>query len=251
MGRKTKYTPKYARAKAPLRRKKTLAAALLLVAIVCLGVGGAVAKYLKTSESSGAVRALEFYFTSEELEGNHKLMPGTDSVTFTVGNYADALRFSEMDITVTASVDNGAKVTVTSPTLTKDVMSETTITLSNLESGKTYKVEVTGTNGYTKTLTGTFEVMQPGTGAYQWVEKFDGYVLLTVWNESVAKDVTISFPATAIPDNTNPDMKDWKTNGGSNKITLNPYESYVFRFFTSSADGITAGLTPKQPEFPD
>jgi len=247
MGRKTKYTPKYAKTGAVTRRYPALLA-VILVLVMCFGVGGAVAKYLKTSESSGAVRAQEFYFTSEQLEGTHKLKPGTESVTFTVGNYADALRHSEMDINVTASVDNGAEIHLERNTLTADKKDDIEITLSGLQPGKTYTVTVTGTNGYTKTLTGTFQVQQPGTGAYQWVEKFDGYVLLTVWCENYSGDVTIKYPSTAIPDNTNPNMKDWKTNAGSQTMNVEPYESYVFRFFTDDPTGITAGLTEKKPE---
>ena len=246
MGRKTKYTPKYAKTGAVTRRYPALLAVILVLAM-CFGVGGAVAKYLKTSESSGAVRAQEFYFTSEQLEGTHKLKPGTTQVTFTVGNYADALRYSEMDITVTAEVTNGATIKVANPTLEANGESETEITISNLNPGETYTVTVTGTNGYTKTLTGTFQVQQPGTGAYQWVEEFDGYVLLTVWCEDYTGPVTIEYPNGAIPDNTNPNMKDWKTNG-SGSVTLHPYESYVFRFFTNDPTGITAGLTEKKPE---
>ena len=73
--------------------------------ILCALVGDALAKYFQTSTNADAVKAAEFYFTSPILNGlTHELTPGADSVSFTLGNYEDELRVSEVDITYEVSV---------------------------------------------------------------------------------------------------------------------------------------------------
>lgn len=102
--------------------------------------------------------------------------------------------------------------------------------------------------GYTKTLTATIEVPDQAAQLYYYKDDSAGeYTLLTVWNEGdKAGDVTITY--TGVPDNTNPNMTNWKTNEGSQgkPVTIEPHESKVFRFFDVT-DIKVEGATAKEP----
>lgn len=239
-----------------MKKRNTLWIAVLVLLFLSLGVGGVAAKYVRSRENIGVAKALEFYLTSNMLPGDHSLAPGTQSVSFTVGNYADDLRHAEMDITVTVTVDNGAAISPESFTLTKNQKSEQTVTITGLENGKTYNVTVTGNGGYVKTLTGTFTVLSPETGPFYFVEDKVGYTEVTIWCRNYSGTVYVQSPVTAIPDNTNPDMASWKTADTANEVTLGQYTSYRFQFFETKKEDIkvttdqtgNSVITWKQPE---
>lgn len=75
---------------------------------------------------------------------------------------------------------------------------------------------------------------------------------MTVWNEG-DKEGTVNITYTGIPDNTNPNMTDWKTDGGNEvkkEVTIAPHESHTFRFFDikNVTDDIkVTNAEPKQP----
>lgn len=235
-----------------MKKRNKLLIAVLVILFLSFGIGGVAAKYVRSRDHIGVAKALEFYLTSNMLPGDHTLPPGTTQVSFKVGNYADDLRHAEMDIDVTVTVTHNA---TKEPTLsqtsfkleTGDTKSEHTITLSNLENGKTYTVTVTGNGGYVQVLTGTFTVLSPETGPFYYIEnKYEGEVLayteVTVWCRGIAgpTDVTLEYTGNTIPDNTNPHMVEWKIGDPEKKITLKPYESYRFQFFnaeTINVDG--------------
>ncbi len=228
--------------------KKLLGTAVLGVCLVMLVVliGAAIGRYQHQFRSGGSVRAKEFYFTSDFLDGEtHTLAPGSTSVTFKLGNHADELRISEVDIAYTVTVNNGATVTPASGTLTAGVTgADAEITITGLQSGETYTVTAVGKGGYTKTLTATIKVLEEAARPYYHIDTVPGeYILLTVWNEgSVEKTVTIQY--TGIPDNTNPNMGDWTT-GGTQKVTVAPHSSMVFRFFGGTVT--VTGADKKEP----
>ncbi len=209
------------------------ASAILLLCILSCGI--VFAKYLNEKTSAGVVVAKNFYFTSNFLDGkSHTLAPGSTSVTFTVGNHTDDLRYSDMDIKYTVTVDNGATIAegTKTGTLAKGAVNDAEITVSDLLPGTTYTVTATGEGGYRKTLTATIVVPQNEAQLYYFVDNSSGeYTLLTVWNEGdKAGEATIKY--TGIPDNTNPNMVDWTdTTKKTNKVTIGPHESKVFRFF--------------------
>lgn len=207
-----------------------ISAIAVVLSLCALTVGMLVAKYLNDRSSDGLVRAKNFYFTSNFLDGKeHTLAPGSTSVTFTLGNHEDDLRYSEMDIEYTVTVDNGATITNDKGTLAKGSVKDAEVTVSNLKTGK-YTVTAVGTGGYSKTLTATIVVPAKAAQLYQRQESPTGeYILLTVWNEGdAAGKVTIEY--TGIPDNTNPNMTAWRT-GESHEVEIGPHESKVFRFF--------------------
>ncbi len=212
---------------------KVIILTVLGVLLLCAISGGFVAaKYINEKSSTGVIGAKNFYFTSNFLDGTlHTLAPGTTSVSFSVGNHEDDLRYSEVKINYTVTVDNGATIENGTGTLASGAVNDAEITVSGLTAGKTYTVTATGTGGYSKTLTATIVVAQSQSKLYYNVDNSAAdYILLTVWNEGDADgNVTISY--TGIPDNTNPDMGDWQTNGTSKAVAIPAHASKVFRFF--------------------
>lgn len=230
------------------RKNINIAASALAVCFVLsvVLIGVVVARYQRQLRSDGSVRAQEFYFTSNLLDGDtHMFAPGSTEVTFTLGNHADELRVSEMDIDyeVTIAPDGGEPETIKKGTLKKGEVSDEDVTISGLEAG-TYVVTAVGTGGYSQTLTATIVVPAITNRIYQHQDNVSGeYILLTVWNEG-DKEGTVTIEYTGIPDNTNPDMKDWSTNG-KKEIKIAPHESKVFRFFSGMVT--VTGAVDKEP----
>lgn len=243
-------------------KKKSLGTAAAAFA-VCLAlliflVGAVIGRYQRQLSSDNSVKAKEFYFTSNFLDGStHTLAPGSTEVTFTLGNHADDLRFSEVAIEYTVTVDNGATVknNTGSGTLATGDVQDAAVTISDLQDGQTYTVTATGkavtatgTVGYSKTLTATINVADNLAHIYYHQDISEEYILLTVWNEGEqAGNVTINY--TGIPDNTNPNMTDWNTGGETAQeetVSIEPHESKVFRFFNAT-DITVDGATAKEP----
>lgn len=232
------------------KKKSVDAAAAVPVAcfvLLVILIGAAFGRYQRQLRSDGSVRAKEFYFTSDFLDGGtHTLAPGSTEVKFTLGNHADELRFSEMDISYEVDISyqetagsgatetngNGATVTKPTGTLNKGSVQDEEVTVSNLKAG-TYVITAVGTGGYSKTLTAKIVVPEESAQLYYHMENVSGeYILLTVWNEGDEQgSVTITY--TGIPDNTNPNMTNWTTNG-TQTIQIDPHASMVFRFFSGT-----------------
>lgn len=264
----------------PEAKKKSMGAmaaalAVGLVLLVAL-VGAVVGRYQYQTKPDSPVRAQEFYFVSDLLDGaTHTLAPGSTEVSFTLSNHADDLRYSEMDITYAVTVEaadgTGAGSVVVDygsddkQLLQKNTKSDATVTIKGLQSGKTYTVTAVGkgrnadsVQGYEKTLTATI-VVQAATGQlYQYQETSSGeYTLLTVWNEGDETGM-VSISYTGIPDNTNPNMTDWETGGPDDKkvtkanINIGPHESKVFRFFEGAditvKDVDSKNVSGKEPQ---
>lgn len=243
-----RYIPKHSSRKAKKNRTGTAMAALAMSFVLLLIlISAALGKYQHQIDNDGYVRAKDFYFTSNLLDGGtHTLAPidstGKTSVTFTLGNHADELRYSEVDIAYEVKVAPEEGVTIGDGNrgqLTAGSLHDATVTLTFKNSG-IYTVTAIGTGGYTKTLTATIVIPDQAAHLYQYRENGDGYVLLTVWNEGNQDgDVTITY--SGIPDNTNPDMTDWKTGDNINQpVEIKAHESKVFRFF---GRGVTLDVT--------
>lgn len=224
-------------------------ACILLLALL---VGTVIARYQRELSYDGSVNASEFYFTSDFLDGGvHTLSSGSTEVTFSLGNHADALRFSEVDIAYEVTVtrtDGGTgapTVSDSSGTLTKGKTSDATVTVGNLQPGGAYTITATGTGGYKKTLTTTLKVLSGEAVVYKYLDTTHSeYVLLTVWAQGYTGNVTIAPPAVEnlIPDNTDPRMKSATTGGEITDTTsfndsTSGYASHTYRFFGS---GVTA-----------
>ena len=232
-----------------VKRHGFSAALYLMAAVLALGlIGNAAAKYFQTSADEGMARANWFYFTSNMEEGSpHRLNPGETSVTFTVGNHIDSLRYSEMDLKYQVSVspaldDADIEYADAEKRLEKGEVREDSITLNGLKSGTTYEVTVTGGYAgakYQKTLTFKLVVPEENT-LYQYFEKKDGYILLTVWAQGYQGDVNITYPETVVPDNTSTIGVMQTATAGEARITdtatfaSSAYASAQYRFFILS-----------------
>ncbi len=231
-----------------MSRKRVIISTVAVVLSLCaLTVGMLVAKYLNERSSNGLVRAKNFYFTSNLLDGEkHTLAPGSTSITFTLGNHEDDLRYSEVDIEYeyTVTDDEGTEIKKETGKLTSGEKNDAEVTVSGLDEGKTYTVTAVGKGGYSKTLTATIVVPAKETRLYYHLDDSAGeYILLTVWNEGdKAGDVTIKYKG--IPDNTNPNMANWRTED-EHTVTIDPHQSKVFRFFGETQIDVTNAV-PKE-----
>ena len=218
---------------------QVLIALLVLSAVLSMAaVSSVYAKYLRENEQNATVHTNDFYFESDLLSESGKeysLNPGTAEISFTLKNFADELRVSDKDITVTLTVTNGATLDPQTVTLTADNKSAQVV-LSGLVDGGTYTVTATGEAGYQKTLKATFTVLSDPAAAYYHVDDdsnaHEAYVLLTVWTGNLQGEVSVTPPAGLIPDNTWQGMADVKT-GDDITGNLGEYSSVAYRFFKS------------------
>ena len=252
-------------------RNLYLIASIVLAAVLIFTVGVVVARFTTGGTSpENVVEAGNFYFTSDLLkEGGAtvELNPGTTTVSFELRNSADKLRFADVDVNYTVSVEGGATLGVTEGTLAKDAKSTETVTLSGLADGGTYTVTAEGytgsgsVKGFTKTLTATFKVGTETAAAHKWLRADDDYVELTVWTEgNVTGECEITYPEGLIPDNTDPAMAGWTTgpSSGTDGASFTVADSsHVYRFFVPDgrslqADNftVTVGGTPADEKDP-
>lgn len=196
-----KYASKYKKKKNP-RRAYLWICLLILVASSVWGVS---AKYIYQREQDLVVEADMFYFTSDlltETGAEYTLSPYTETVTFTVSNAIDDLRFTTREIQYEYYL-NGAKQGETKSFSRGMSTSQSQSFDFQVTPGKTYTVRVVANAGYTKTLSATFVVPQKPNKLYKHLDVSDSrYVLLTVWTEDVSGNVTVRFPAGLIPDAT-------------------------------------------------
>ncbi len=221
-------------------KKKILFAALAVLTALLLsfGIVSVIAKYAEGENGDQIVTAHTFYFNSNALsaEGEeYSYNAATESISFALRNYEDALRFSTLDISYTVSVTcAGATVYTESGTLPGGAASDKTITVSGLESGKTYDISVTGTNGYVKTLRATYTIKSE-IGFYKSLEfnQHMYYVILKVWTADTAGDIVITAPSELIPDNTWDGMESAIT-GQSITTAFSEYSAKSYRFLVPS-----------------
>lgn len=233
-------------AKNTTEEKKQVGKRPLLIALVILllaaAVWGVSAKYIYQSESKGLAHAGEFYFTSDMLtaEGGktYPLNSGTTTVSFYLRNY-EGLNLSNLDINYTVTVEPADEVTVenASGTLKAGEEGDQKIVLSGLQKGTKYTVIATGKNGYSETLSATFDI-KADAGVYKNTRYFGDYLLLTVWTVGRNAEVDISVPERLIPDGTDPALVALYTDGiydGTNfSCNLGVGQSKAFRFFIES-----------------
>ena len=226
---------------------------LLFFAAVALliGVGVVSAKYIAQKQDEDMLRAKIFYFTSNLLRegGAHYVLNAkATEIPLTLGNNLDEIRCAEDNISYTITVEGGATIngaTTVTGALTGKTVSVETLTLKNLEVGKTYTVTATGTAGYEKTISATFKVSDNQENVYMHLADHGEYYLFTVWTDNVSgTDMKISFPDGLVPDNTDPVMagiknfKDSKYTAQQftdNTSFVTTYSSHQYRFFKESS----------------
>jgi len=240
-----------------------LGALLVLIALIS---GGVYARYLsQRGNVDGTASSQNFYFESDYLKAEGATYAVNPSVSgtvipFTLMNYADEYRVSELDVDYSVTVKDSAgnavnTVTNAQGTLTAGSPQSVNVEISGLQGGQTYTVEATGSNGFSTTLSATFTVQAPETGVFMSMEQTDYYVLLTVWTQNVTGEATIQPPESLIPDNTDPILADVTTGAQSfsdDQSFVQPYSSRTYRFFIADSDneeydatdfGVTVGTT--------
>jgi hypothetical protein len=246
-----------------LRRAVYIAAALFV--LLALAIGGVYARYAMSigETAKGSVTSPNFYFSSDLLfvsPETYTLNPGpggTTSFTFQVRNFVDALRINEKDINVTIAVTstNAAALegvlingyTTAEPiTISGNVKNASTVTISGLKNGVSYKITATGTAGFKQTISANVNVKPDEPYVYMHINDADDYyVLLTVWTKNLSGDVAITYPEGLIPDATDPAMATgvyFDTRTFTDETNFQEtYSSHVYRFFKTSPGQDIAG----------
>ena len=234
-------------------RKRTIIITLLIVLLFT--VGGVFAKYIDNSGGMGLLSAKEFYFTSNLLTENtakYVLNSKTTEISFTLGNNADKLRFSQDDIKYSITVgcksgdsypEENIKYADSEQVLSGGSVDTTSVTLEGLTMGETYTVTATGKAGYKQTLKAEFTVSDKEENVHMHLDTSnDAFVLLTVWTHNMTGPLTVITPAGLIPDNTDPILRKVYNYSGTeygavqftdNTNFTEAYSSYTYRFFIS------------------
>ena len=127
---------------------------ILVIATVALLAGTTIAKYLISEGNDAIIDPKDFYFESDLLsvEGtNSYVLPeGNSAITFTLKNYPDSLRTSEVDILYTwslfdASADPTDPAVLTGSGTLKITDRNASITV-NAPAAGSYRLEVTSTS---------------------------------------------------------------------------------------------------------
>lgn len=232
---------------------------LAFIAILATAAGGASAKYIHKTETKATATAEEFYFKSDLLDGETHTVSalesdGTASVTFALQNHADELRYTGVEISYTVKVEkkgdngtvsDGVTVSPSQGTIAGGEKRDENITVSGLQAGESYTVTATSTSPYAETLTGTIQVTTSDLEVHSETDKKDQYIEVTVWTVDYSGQVTMTYPAGWIPDNTDSMMEDWKTGTETQNRTFNmkANSSHVFRFFKGTTYSDESGVT--------
>lgn len=236
-----------------MKKKKfnIIVAGYIVVGIIlCALVGNALAKYFQTSINPSTFKAMDFYFTSNLLDdGIHTLSPGATSVTFSLRNYADELKVSEMDVKIDNIMVTGPgtpTVSTVDDALLANVVDDLYVTISGLVPGKyTITAKAIGgrpsgasSGGYEKTIQGQIIVPEAEQFLYKYFQDYGSYVLLTVWSQGYKGNVSIDYPDGVIPDNTDSVMATALTGASfidTKSFSEDKYASHTYRFFVSGS----------------
>lgn len=240
--------------------------AVIITSVLTVSISGTMAKYARQSEDKKTIVAKEFYFESDLLKDPEEnavvvLNSTATEVSFELRNHADNLRYTKDKIKYVVTVEvleekDGTPVLSSSlgeiSGAPSDGQGKVTVKLIGLEKGKKYFVEATGESGYSEKLSATFEISENEENIFKYLDKnvSEQYILLTVWTENVAGNVSIDIPAGLVPDYTDIAMIDCKNYDEGKYIAddfvdngsfAKNYSSHTYRFFidkktTYSAD---------------
>lgn len=230
--------------------------AVIITSVLTVSISGTMAKYARQSEDKKTIVAKEFYFESDLLKDPEEnavvvLNSTATEVSFELRNHADNLRYTKDKIKYVVTVEVLEEKEGTpqlAPSFGKisgapsGGQGKATVTLTDLEKGKKYFVEATGESGYSEKLSATFEISENEENVFKYLDKnvSEQYILLTVWTENVAGNVSIDIPAGLVPDYTDITMIDCKNYDEGKYIAddfvdngsfAKNYSSHTYRFF--------------------
>lgn len=249
------------------RKKKIKNPALLLIAgmtILAVSLGGLSAKYAYQKAKENDMAAGQFYFTSDLLDENGKtytLPAGTTEISIELRNYEDDLRWADMDIGYSCTIqkDDDQQAKTQNNTLKQDSAKKTaaTIRFEELSSG-TYTVTAETKKPFQKTLKGTFKISDQQDAVSYSVNDNQGsaYAQLTVSTWDYSGAVKISWPEGLIPDTTQEAFSGVKTREndkytqGEVTVQMGRYSSSVYRFFKADTGATydTSGIKAEKVE---
>jgi len=225
--------------------KKTVA--IILSSAVILGglvSGGVVlAKYAQDHWSDNLVDLSKFQFSSNLLKPaseNATYHNATNTISFDLMNYVDDIRKSELDIVYEVSIEcDGEPVqnptgTNISGTISAASATETRVTYSNLQYGKSYVVTARSTKYYTKELSATFVIPAENDAVQVSIEKTDYVVTIIVKTDNFAGNANITWQNGYVPDNSYAPLSG--ATGISHSVAIGSKSTYKFKFFKSDLD---------------
>lgn len=244
----------HAKQNPPLRRATAIAAAVLALALACVGAA-AYAKYAHQATDDRSVAAHSFYFSSDFLTEDgaaYTLGADTTCLAIELRNYDDASRWSDDDVGYSYEVtrqgdgegtDAGDSVASGSGTIIRsdNAASTSTIAVTNLTAG-TYAVTATSTSPFAKTLAATFTIPEELEGVLYKVSDSAGSptAQLTVSTRAYNGGITVSWPEGVFPDTTqavfsgvstyDEDAESYAA-GSQNIGSLGKFGSATYRFF--------------------
>ena len=218
------------------RTSMALRVGLLLLAVVVLFNGYTLAKYYMEKEQKEPIIAKNFYFESDLLAVSTGTMPqytlkaGVDDISFSLMNYPDELRTSEVDISYTAVLTkDGAEEKTTSGTIAAGKNS-VDVVFENLSAGN-YIVTAKATDPYTQTLQGRFTIVDANDGLSCSVSDAprSPNLKVTITTTDYSGNIVISWPAGVLPDNTDPLLQ--RAGGQNCTVAVKEQSEYTFQFF--------------------
>lgn len=201
--------------------------------------GASYAKYIFEQKSPVEVDAKNFYFTSNLLVEsskemkNYTLQAGVDEIEFTLMNYPDELRTSEVDIQgVAILTKDSEEIAKQTFTLGKNQQSEQVIRFDNPKlSEGVYVVTATAESPYSQTLRARFTITDLYQDVdYSVIDKVGSPNLMVKVNTTDYEgNIIITWPDGVYPDNTDPYLQNANTN--SYVVRVKKHSEYTFQFF--------------------
>ncbi len=240
-------------------RNSVLATLCFLTALAFLLSGGAVtlAKYVMEHRSVGTAVAAPFYFTSDTLGEGEPYCPVQEpegdvvTLTFTLSNYIDSLRYSpeKISYTCTASAADGTAISLEKEGATptgelSGKNAEKTVTLILSKSDFTGgPVTVTAQAApYGKTLSARFGFSDHPDGLQWAVTEENGALVLEI-SGGDGSAVTVAWPDTVTPD---PSSDLLTVSGTSGTFTAASGVRYALVFLKTDPGAGTEGFTVTQ-----
>lgn len=248
------------RNKSPLGRIAFISVAAILIISL---LGGVLAKYVHDNNAEELIYAPLFYFNSDKLSVSgetYNLQSTVDSFTFSLGNNQDELRISEVDINYTVSVTtsdadfvlkiNGS--VATGGTLTAGNTPDVdTVTIEGLDKGVAYTITVTGTAGYSKTITATVTRANDDVIFYKYLDKtnYPYYVELVVYTQNVTGTISAEYEGKhLIPDNNQDELENINNFEGGQYVGFNFTDNNNFKNISGSGYAYRFLIDPTKSE---
>lgn len=207
--------------------------------------------YGDSEDDSSFVRTGDnFYFTADYLNESSPMSqyPAYDSFSLTIYNYDkdNTALVSSVDVVYTtkiqyynaSDVQVGSDVTTSSNTLTSGQARTTTLSVPKVASASYCIVTVATTAPYVKTITARFNFPSVSADSTYSFSDEGGYCELTIYTGNSYLTPSLSWSSTYYaPDDTNPVLSGYTTNGTTQSITLSlsAYSTYSIVFFENSS----------------